>query len=39
MTGGTRIARIAVSALIAVVLLPAAYIYFKRVEATVADII
>ena len=28
-----------VSALIAVVLLPAAYIYFKRVEATVADII
>ena len=28
-----------VSALIAIVLLPAAYIYFKRVEATVADII
>jgi lipopolysaccharide transport system permease protein len=27
------------SALIAVVLLPAAYIYFKRLEATVADII
>jgi lipopolysaccharide transport system permease protein len=28
-----------ISALIAVVLLPVAYIYFKRVEATVADII
>jgi len=28
-----------VSALIAILLLPAAYIYFKRVEATVADII
>lgn len=28
-----------VSALIAIVLLPAAYVYFKRVEATVADII